>query len=298
VQFPSQMVLADFDGDGKPDVAGGSDGLLLLGNGDGTFQSPTYVGGPGALTADFNNDGRPDLAVGGITILLNIAPRVSVATALTSSANPATANRTVTFRATISSPSGTPTGSIAFKNGANIMATVPLLNGQAIYDKTFPTAGMRWITAAYSGDNNYRADTSNVVNELVQPPPGVPVIAALYPAPVPNKIKFFINLQPGQQQPLGQCDALATLPATPGSACYESYTTPVLGKSCGLSSTCNPCPTGRTVTVTGLDNAIDNGTFAVTRFVNAGQIKVKAPGGGFTLQGQNGTAIFSTGCIQ
>src|SRR5271165_2476210 len=61
--------VADFNGDGKPDLAVGSDNSIeiLLGNGDGTFQALTPLAVPGAwlATADFNGDGKPDLAFAG-----------------------------------------------------------------------------------------------------------------------------------------------------------------------------------------------------------------------------------------
>ncbi len=63
------LVAADFNGDGKTDLAidcyGGSDVSLLSGNGDGTFgQAQNWAAGPGAtflVTGDFNHDGIPDL---------------------------------------------------------------------------------------------------------------------------------------------------------------------------------------------------------------------------------------------
>jgi hypothetical protein len=71
--FPTGIVAADFNGDGKPDLAvtnGFSYNVsILLGNGDGTFTaasgSPVAVGRqPFAINAgDFNNDGILDLAV-------------------------------------------------------------------------------------------------------------------------------------------------------------------------------------------------------------------------------------------
>jgi hypothetical protein len=74
--FDSQLALADFNGDGKLDVASGYGSMLLLGNGDGTFQPalPLGAGGPGVAVGNFGRDGKPDLAVGGVTILMNAQP--------------------------------------------------------------------------------------------------------------------------------------------------------------------------------------------------------------------------------
>ena len=70
--FPSALVTADFNGDGKIDLAfsDGTDGSIsiLLGNGDGTFTPAATIfgsfGNNGALAVgDFNGDGIQDLAV-------------------------------------------------------------------------------------------------------------------------------------------------------------------------------------------------------------------------------------------
>jgi len=72
--FLGYLVAADFNGDGKldlavPDYGGSAAGkvAILLGNGDGTFQAPTFLtsgaGSSGLAAADLNKDGKLDLVV-------------------------------------------------------------------------------------------------------------------------------------------------------------------------------------------------------------------------------------------
>ena len=89
LRVPQQQALADYDGDGKIDLAlslgYGTDGLIeiLNGNGDGTFQPLTLylkpaplssIAGAAIVSADFNGDRKPDiaLAVGGASTALNV----------------------------------------------------------------------------------------------------------------------------------------------------------------------------------------------------------------------------------
>jgi FG-GAP-like repeat/Putative Ig domain/FG-GAP repeat len=79
----SSIVTADFNGDGKLDLAvtdsAGNAVIILLGNGDGTFGPPTTIpvgnSPESIIAADFNNDGKLDLALvnsvdGTVTLLL------------------------------------------------------------------------------------------------------------------------------------------------------------------------------------------------------------------------------------
>ncbi|MBA3912409.1 MAG: VCBS repeat-containing protein [Acidobacteriales bacterium] len=77
----NDVIVADFNGDGKQDVAvaqpeqplSGSV-AILLGNGDGSLQAAvSYSAGDGGTThlvsGDFNRDGIPDIATGGVFVL-------------------------------------------------------------------------------------------------------------------------------------------------------------------------------------------------------------------------------------
>jgi pimeloyl-ACP methyl ester carboxylesterase len=102
IQFPTNrsprsVVTADFDGDGILDLAvGGSSTSILLGNGDGTFQTHMdHVGGAYALTtADFDGDGRPDLAAATLPTFVSVflnkpaAQRISKPPSITSVSPP------------------------------------------------------------------------------------------------------------------------------------------------------------------------------------------------------------------
>ena len=78
--YPNSMVAADFNGDGKPDLAitGGQAGpaSILLNSGGGLFQAGTTLNGGGGTysqvaAADLNGDGKIDLVVNNVVFLGN-----------------------------------------------------------------------------------------------------------------------------------------------------------------------------------------------------------------------------------
>ncbi len=84
----SELVAADFNGDGKIDLAAldsvGGTLAVLLGNGDGTFTAPTALptdsnfGTSSLAVGDFNGDGKPDIAVAAAANNSSTTPDVKV----------------------------------------------------------------------------------------------------------------------------------------------------------------------------------------------------------------------------
>ncbi|HEX6493327.1 MAG TPA: Ig-like domain-containing protein, partial [Candidatus Dormibacteraeota bacterium] len=88
-------------------------------------------------------------------------------TVVTSSANPAKGGQPVTFTATVSGAGGTPTGTVTFKDGANVLAVRPLAGGRSTLTIRTLTAGPHPITAVYGGSSTFAASTSQPLNESV-----------------------------------------------------------------------------------------------------------------------------------
>jgi len=170
--------VADFNGDGKLDIAVRVAGIVALfqGNGDGTFNRRANFFaesrfGISLAVGDFNGDGAPDLAVPGVffSVLLNTG---GTTVKLTSSANPSTSGQPVTFTATVRASvpgSGLPGGTVTFKDGNSTLGTVTLSNGAASLTTSGLGVGKHTIKADYSGNNVFLPKVSPPLQQTVNP---------------------------------------------------------------------------------------------------------------------------------
>jgi Ca2+-binding RTX toxin-like protein len=122
---------------------------------------------------------------------LTVTPATSSATttAVASSADPSVYAQPVTFTATVSAVSGagTPTGTVTFKDGRKVLATEPLVNGQATFTTDALKRGSHAITASYGGDGTFLASASPALTQKVK-------TVALEPDPlVPGKMDLFVG---------------------------------------------------------------------------------------------------------
>jgi hypothetical protein len=108
----------------------------------------------------------PDSNFGGSgTAVTQVVNKFTSTTALTSSQNPSVVGQAVTFTATISGASGTPTGSVTFTDTttSQVLGTVGLTpGGQAAFTTSALTAGSHVIQATYGGDGNFGTSSATV----------------------------------------------------------------------------------------------------------------------------------------
>jgi hypothetical protein len=162
---PSSIVIADFNKDGKEDVAAFDTGFntMLLGNGDGTLQGdeadPSLTGG--GVSGDLNGDGHLDLALVTGPVEVPVNSRNFLAN-LNIWLNDGKANLTLahTYQVPIPSPGVDSIGSFR-------LSSVGDLNGDGKVDLTgyiWDGSGMSVITFLGNGDGSFGAPITTRIN--------------------------------------------------------------------------------------------------------------------------------------
>lgn len=157
---PSAVAVGDFNGDGKLDMAVADEGdntvSILLGNGDGTFQSqstfPTGVAPDAIVAGDFNGDGKLDLGVANFT-------DNTISILLGNGDGTFTAGRTITG---VNSPVAIVTGDfrsagkldLAVLDQADGLVSVFPGNGDGTFATKIDTSAGRSPSALVTGDFN------------------------------------------------------------------------------------------------------------------------------------------------
>ncbi len=94
--------------------------------------------------------------------------KFNTSTSLSSSLNPSIFGQSVTFTATVKpSTTGTPTGTVTFKDGTTTLGTGALSGGVAKFTISTLTVGTHSVTAVYGGDATFLGSTSAVLSQVV-----------------------------------------------------------------------------------------------------------------------------------
>jgi hypothetical protein len=127
------------------------------------------------------NDGYLSSNIATVTITVSNAT-VATTTSLSTSLNPAAYGRSVTFTATVTAGSGTPTGTVQFLDGATIVGSANLSGGIGTVSTSLLTPGSHSITAAYTGESGFAASTSGIfIETIVQ---AAPIVTWASPSPI------------------------------------------------------------------------------------------------------------------
>lgn len=142
-----------------------TDGTTTLGtaalnsSGVATFVATMSNTGARTITASYGGDGNYSASSGTVGVT------VSTTTSSTALTAPATAvyGVGVTLSAKITSgASGTPSGTVSFYDGANLISTGTLASASTSITGVILTGGAHSLTAVYSGDSNFPSSTSAV----------------------------------------------------------------------------------------------------------------------------------------
>lgn len=190
--------------------------LFVASTGD-TFTILTSTNG---LTGTFA--GLPDdstLTVNGQAFRINYSPNAvtltrtasATTTVVTASVNPSVFGQPITFTGTVSPVppfTGTPTGTVTFMEGTNVLGTGTLANGVASFTTTTPLSlGAHSITAVYSGDTSFAGSTSLALAVTVNQASTITTVtSSSNPASVGQSVTFTATvaaMPPGAGTPTG-----------------------------------------------------------------------------------------------
>lgn len=141
-------------------------GTSTLSGGVASFSASFSAPGQHPLTATYSGDGtfKPVTSATLIETVQSFTPAI----VLTSSVNPVLRGNSTVLTVTLTSPAGTPTGSVTFMDGTTTLGTVALSNGVATLSVSFSTVGQHTLTATYGGGGFYQGATSAPLVETVE----------------------------------------------------------------------------------------------------------------------------------
>ena len=170
---PVAMAVADFNGDGSPDLA-----------------VANSIPNPSSNASCTTNLNPLNCGSNTMSVLLNTGFFAKVS--LTASPDPVQVGQSVTFTATVGGSKGNPTGQVTFYDGftqpPTNLGSSPLRGGVASLVITTLTVGSHNVTSVYGGDNNYPPSVSNTVLESVTLTAPVLTTVNLASSPNPSQI--------------------------------------------------------------------------------------------------------------
>jgi YVTN family beta-propeller protein len=139
-------------------------GSATLSGGVATFTTASLAAGGHSMTAVY--EGATKFAGSTSPALTQTVKPAATTTSVTSSLNPSGLGQPVTFTAKVTSPCGTPTGTVSFYNGSNSLGSETLSGGVASLTISTLTSGTHKITASYGGATDFGTSSGSLTQTV------------------------------------------------------------------------------------------------------------------------------------
>lgn len=159
-----------------------------------TYGGAFLVGAEGNNTVTFHS---VDVA-GNVESTKSVSFSITSATTttLTSSLNPAPAGKVVHLTAVVAPPiTGTPTGTVTFRNGTTVLGTKTLVSGKAVLAVSTLPAGSNSLTASYNGAS-YFETSAGALTEVIDSTTTTTLASSLNPSDYDQPVTFTASIAP------------------------------------------------------------------------------------------------------
>jgi alpha-tubulin suppressor-like RCC1 family protein len=181
-------------------VPGWGSGVVTLAAGEGHTCAVLTNGGVQCFGNNVDGklgNGTTNVSSTPVNVIFGDAPALTAtSTSLGATPNPSTVGQSVTFTATVTpaSGSGTPTGTVTFRDGSTVLGTASLSAGSASFSTSSLSGGSHSVTADYAGDATFSGSTSPAVTQVVNAPTTVGTTTSLTSSPNPSTLGQAVTL--------------------------------------------------------------------------------------------------------
>ena len=140
-------------------------GTIDLTGNTASFSTSALSAGTNSINTVYSGD--TNFAASTLPNLSQKVNKIASTTTLASSMNPSTLGQSVTFTATVTAASGTPTGTVTFKKGSTTLGTATLSGGMATFATSTLPSGSNSIKASYGESTDYLTSSSAVLTQMV-----------------------------------------------------------------------------------------------------------------------------------
>jgi hypothetical protein len=230
-------------------------GTVAVASNTASFTTATLAAQSHSITAVYSGDAN--FATSSSPILNQSITKAATSVVLTASPSASRFGQPVAFYAAVkSATSGTPTGTVTFKDGTTIIGTGTLSLGHAKIATLKLTVGTHPLTAVYNGDANFTVSTSAILNFVTsKAATSTTVASSLNPSTHGSAVTFTATVKSSTTGiPTGSATfkdgttILATVALTNGKAAFATSTlatgshtiTVVYNGSAGFNASTSP----------------------------------------------------------